>query len=160
VYGTTGKATINAASFDTIYLLNERMLGVYVENLDFEDLIKRYDRKHTLFFCNPPYWQLAGYAANFGWTDHERLAKSLKKMKGKFLLTINDHPDIRKLYDGLTRIRHQTHYSVVRQIERRKKTTPELIIANYPLPRRIAGEDPELVQRVLLEAVGRGVDPA
>ena len=136
-YKTLGFAGFRHNALDTIAQAHERLDGVHIENQDFEDLIKRYDRKHSLFFCDPPYWQLAGYAAKFDWSDHERLAASLKKIKGKFLLTINDHPDIRKLYKGLPQIRHQVSYSVVRKIENRKTPNPELVIANYPLPRTL-----------------------
>lgn len=33
-----------------------RLAEVYVENLPFLDVIARYDRPHTLFYIDPPYW--------------------------------------------------------------------------------------------------------
>ena len=36
--------------------VHERLAGVVVENLDFEDFIKRYDREFALFYIDPPYW--------------------------------------------------------------------------------------------------------
>ena len=72
----------------------------------------------------------------FEWPDHERLAASLRGIKGKFLLTINDHPDIQALYKGLPRLRVKVTYSVARQKSPQARDRTELIIANYPLPRR------------------------
>ena len=59
----------------------------------------------------PHQQQAADYDFPFEWPDHERLAKALRLIKGKFLLTINDHPDINKLYDGLPRIKIKMSYT-------------------------------------------------
>jgi site-specific DNA-adenine methylase len=59
------------------------------ENLDFEELIKKYDSKTTYFYCDPPYYKTENYYANheFGLDTHLRLADSLKSMSGKFSLS-------------------------------------------------------------------------
>jgi DNA adenine methylase len=36
----------------------------YVEHLDWKSCIQ-YDRPHTLFYADPPYWQTAGYGCRF-----------------------------------------------------------------------------------------------
>ena len=54
------------------------------------------------------------------------------RIKGKLLLTINNHPDIRKLYKGLPTQILDVYYSV----GPKKKRQTELVIANYPLPRK------------------------
>jgi DNA adenine methylase len=60
-----------------------------VESLDFEDVIKKYDSKKSYFYCDPPYYKTEKYYANhsFGIETHERLANSLKGIKGKFSLS-------------------------------------------------------------------------
>ena len=60
-----------------------------VENLDFEDVIKKYDSSNTYFYCDPPYYKTENYYANheFGITTHERLANVLKSIDGKFSLS-------------------------------------------------------------------------
>lgn len=131
--GTCKKAITRNVAYETIRQAHERLDGVFIENDDFEKVIKRYDRSHTLFFCDPPYWQGADYGVSFEWPDHERLAKKLLKIKGKFLLTINDHPDIKKLYRGLRKRRVPMRYSVKRSGDQKAY---ELLIANYPLPKR------------------------
>jgi DNA adenine methylase len=46
--------------------IKERLRNTYVENKSFEDIIKRYDRPHSFFFCDPPYFETAGYGSEFG----------------------------------------------------------------------------------------------
>jgi DNA adenine methylase len=60
-----------------------------VENLDFEEVIKKYDSKKTYFYCDPPYFLTENYYTNHDFTldTHERLAKSLGSIKGKFGLS-------------------------------------------------------------------------
>lgn len=59
------------------------------ENLDFQQVIEKYDSVNTYFYCDPPYFKTEDYYANheFGIQTHERLANSLKSMKGKFSLS-------------------------------------------------------------------------
>lgn len=68
-------------------------------------------------------------------SDHARLAASLRSIKGRFLLSYNDHPLIRRLYRGCRIRKVNVQYT----ISRCKGTdrSNELLIANYPLPRRI-----------------------
>jgi len=72
-----------------------RLRDVIIENRDFEEIINIYDRPETVFFCDPPYTQ-----GLFSWdfSEHLRLARCLKGIKGKFLLTIDDSPLSRQLY--------------------------------------------------------------
>jgi len=132
--GTYRKAMTRNIAFEVIQQVYERLDGVFIENDDFEKLISRYDRTHSLFFCDPPYWQVAAnYGVSFEWSDHQRLAKVLRNIKGKFLLTINNHPQIKKLYHGLPVKKLPVCYTICRFGTQK---THELIIANYPLPRR------------------------
>jgi DNA adenine methylase len=52
------------------------------------------------FFADPPYWQTEGYGVDFGFDQYERLAEIMRTIKGKLILTINDHPDMRKVFEG------------------------------------------------------------
>jgi len=60
-----------------------------IENLDFEEVIKKYDSPTTYFYCDPPYFKTEDYYINhdFGLETHERLANSLKSIKGRFSLS-------------------------------------------------------------------------
>lgn len=84
------------ADFSTV---QERLDGVIIEHLDFERLIRIYDRPDALFYCDPPYYRAEKhYRVAFGEQDHRRLAECLHSIKGKFLLSYNDCPQTRALY--------------------------------------------------------------
>jgi DNA adenine methylase len=61
----------------------------FVENMDFEDVVNKYDSPTTYFYMDPPYWKTENYYSNHIFTieTHQRLAKSLINMKGKFGLS-------------------------------------------------------------------------
>ena len=63
-----------------------------VENMDFEDVINKYDSEKTYIYLDPPYWKTENYYSNhdFDRQDHERLANVLHKVKGKFSLSYYD----------------------------------------------------------------------
>lgn len=75
-----------------------RLAKVIIECLPWDECIQRYDRPETLFLLDPPYWQTEGYGVPFGWEQYEQLAEAMAGLKGKAILTINDHPDIRRQF--------------------------------------------------------------
>ena len=77
-----------------------RLSNVWIENLGWEEVIRRYDRPHTLFYMDPPYWETEGYGVDFGWEHYERMAELLGQIQGKAIISLNDHPDIRKVFAG------------------------------------------------------------
>ena len=62
--------------------------------------MRRYDRGHTFFYCDPPYWQTEGYGVPFEFDQYEQLAEFMRSCKGKVMVSINDHPDIRACFEG------------------------------------------------------------
>lgn len=80
--------------------LHSRLAGVVIECLDFSDFIRRYDSAGTLYYLDPPYWGCEGdYGKNmFGRDDFHRLAEQLRVIKGSFVLSINDVPEIREMF--------------------------------------------------------------
>lgn len=79
--------------------ISRRLQRVVIEHKDFEDLIRIYDRPGTVFYCDPPYWAAEKYYdATFSATDHERLKRCLNGVKGRFILSYNDCPEIHELY--------------------------------------------------------------
>jgi len=67
-----------------------------VENMDFADVINKYDSESTYIYLDPPYWKTENYYSNhdFGIQDHERLANVLNGIQGKFSLSYYDFPQL------------------------------------------------------------------
>lgn len=105
-----GTGTTGGARFDLTKLVpmledaHERLAGVVIERLPYDRLIPRYDRPHTLFYLDPPYWGCTDdYGRGiFSEADFERLSTLLKGLQGRFILSINDVPQIRDLFAWAT----------------------------------------------------------
>ncbi|HEV7345792.1 MAG TPA: DNA adenine methylase [Devosia sp.] len=82
--------------------VHERLAGVVIEQLRWQDFITRYDRPGTLFYLDPPYWGCEGdYGkAMFSRGEFEEMATRLRDLKGRFVMSINDVPEIRGLFTG------------------------------------------------------------
>ena len=72
----------------------------FVENSDFEEVIKKYDSPKTYFYMDPPYWKTENYYSNhdFDVNDHKRLADALNNIQGKFGLSYYDFPQLEEMY--------------------------------------------------------------
>ena len=118
---------------DAIAFLREtskRLRKVVIENVDFEQLIKTYDRKTALFYLDPPYYDAEKYYPDrFQPEDHMRLKNALKKIQGKFILSYNDCPEIRELYQGYRIIESDRNDNLAAKTKSRRYR--ELIIINY-----------------------------
>jgi DNA adenine methylase len=68
----------------------------FVENLDFQDVVEKYDSPTTYFYMDPPYYMTENYYSNhiFSRETHIRLANTLKKIKGKFSLSYYEFPQL------------------------------------------------------------------
>ena len=77
-----------------------RLNRVQIENLEYQDIITRYDRLHTFFFLDPPYYGVEYYYGKgmFSRDDYDVLRGLLSELQGKFLLTLNDVPQIREIF--------------------------------------------------------------
>lgn len=80
--------------------IHERLAGVTIECLDWADFIDRYDRPETLFYLDPPYFGSEGdYGRElFARDQFALLAERLGKLQGRFILSINDVPEVRTLF--------------------------------------------------------------
>lgn len=77
-----------------------RLTNVYIEHETWQACMRRYDREHTLFYLDPPYWQTEGYGVPFGFEQYEEMAAIIKTIKGKAIISLNNHPDIRRAFAG------------------------------------------------------------
>ncbi|WP_439861642.1 DNA adenine methylase [Pseudomonas sp. MBLB4136] len=128
---TTGPA-INLCRIEenlsTAYL---RLAGTYVENLPWLDCVERYDRPHTFFYMDPPYWQTEGYGVDFPFEQYQAMAAFMLHCKGKVMVSINDHPDIREAFAGFHMEQTGIKYSVGNQRQGGPAASSELIIMNW-----------------------------
>ncbi len=129
-YGTTSKPAPQIFYQGVLRDIKERLRNTYVENKSFEDIIKRYDRPHSFFFCDPPYFETAGYGNEFGEQEHLLLRDTLSQIKGKFMVTINDHPKVKEWYKDFNIEEVQVAYSISKE-QKARKEYGELIITNY-----------------------------
>lgn len=106
-----------------------RLTNVRVENLSWEKLIPRYDRPDTFFYCDPPYFESPEYKHNFEYQDFVDLAGMLATIKGKFLLSINDHPKMREVFKHFNR----QPVSLLYSLSGRPTKGRELIITNFSI---------------------------
>ena len=75
-----------------------RLSRVCIERLDWNTCIKKYDRDYTLHFLDPPYWETEGYGVPFPLEEYNKIAEVMRTMKGRAILTINDHPEMRRVF--------------------------------------------------------------
>lgn len=75
-----------------------RLHQVVIECLPWQNCIAKYDSRDTLFFLDPPYWQTEGYGGDFELAQYEELATVMASLKGRAILTINDHPAMGKVF--------------------------------------------------------------
>ena len=114
-----------SARMEAIRQLNVRLDRVTVENLDWQRCLDLYDRRETFFFCDPPY--TACNAGRYGaWTlaDVQRFRERLDRLKGQWLVTLNDAPAIRAVFSdcrvtaverpkGITTAKEKTYRELV-----------------------------------------------
>ncbi len=131
-----GVSTTSGARFDVTKIvpmiedLHGRLAGVVIERLPWADFMARYDREHTLFYLDPPYY---GCENDYGRELFDRaqfplIAEMMAKAKGKVILSLNDHPDVRRIFAGLTMHEVSTTYMI--SGAQNAKPAAELIITN------------------------------
>lgn len=107
---------------------HERLQGVQIESLPYEKILEKYDRPTTLFYLDPPYWNRKLYRFNFKEEDFVEMEKRLRLLKGRFILSLNDEPEARKLFGSFKVESIQLAYTAQRRPARRYG---ELLIMNF-----------------------------
>lgn len=71
-----------------------------LENMDYKDLIAKYDNKNAFFYLDPPYFKVAVYTVNSfdSITEHEKLANLLKSLKGRWALSYYRFPELEQWF--------------------------------------------------------------
>jgi len=131
-----GVSRTNPARFNVTKLIplledvHERVSGVVIECLPYGSFIERYDRPGALFYLDPPYWGCEGEYGKllFSRDEFARLSERLSKIKGRFVLSVNDVPELRAIFAGFTIETVPTTYSV--RGNGHTKKVSELVISN------------------------------
>lgn len=127
---TTGGSRFNITKLiPMLEDVHERFAGVVIERLEWADFIRRYDRPHTLFYLDPPYYGCENdYGPDmFDRSEFETMAEVLEGISGRFILSLNDHPEVRRIFAKFDIEKVPTTYSV-RGGGNAKKVT-ELVIS-------------------------------
>jgi DNA adenine methylase len=126
---------VNGPSFSTrrladlIERTHARLGKVQIEQMSYERVVQKYDRAQTFFYIDPPYYGVNGlYRFDFSHEQFEQLAQQLKTIKGKFLMSINDHPEIRRMFADFHIGTVTVAYSLQKHAGRKYQ---ELLIKNY-----------------------------
>jgi len=129
----TGKPGFNLLRIEEdLSIAHIRLARTYIENMPYAKLIERFDRPGTFFYIDPPYFGCENdYGKGlFGKDDFNVLNTLLRDIEGKFILSINDVPEIRKIFKGFKVERVNTTYSAGTSRQQPKKVT-ELLIRNF-----------------------------
>jgi DNA adenine methylase len=106
-----------------------------VENMDFADVINKYDSPSTYIYLDPPYWKTENYYSNhdFDRDDHERLANVLDEVKGKFSLSYYDFDLLSEWFpeDKYTWVRKEFAKAASAKKGEKQNMGEELLIMNY-----------------------------
>ncbi len=108
-----------------------------VENMDCEEVIKKYDSPKTYFYVDPPYWKTENYYSlhDFQSDDHKRLADVLKNIEGRFSLS---YYDFEQLHDWFPEDEYEWELKdfvkpASAQKGKSQNKGTELLIMNYQL---------------------------
>jgi len=111
--GTTCGPRLNLLRLEEeLSMAHLRLAKTTIEHLAWNECIRRYDRPHTLIYCDPPYWETEGYGVPFGREEYDRLAEMARAIQGRMVISVNDHPEMRKAFKGLKIERTELRYTV------------------------------------------------
>ena len=107
---------------------HKRLERVQLECAPYEEVLRRFDRPTTLSYCDPPYYARKLYRHNLEEADFATLAARLGELKGKFVLSLNDVPEVRKIFGDFYFQEVELHYTSQKAAGQRYK---EVIITNF-----------------------------
>ena len=131
----------------------EKIGGATIENLDFEELVDRYNpQKRDFWYLDPPYFVATErndyYRQNFTIDDHSRLRESVQKINdegARFMISYDHREEVKEMYNDFDIRTISMQYAGATK-EHRHKERKEYIITNYDLPNQqiklqLEGED-------------------
>jgi DNA adenine methylase len=107
---------------------HHRLARVQIECLPYEKVLARYDRATTLFYLDPPYYERKLYRYNLEPEEFTVMAERLGKLKAKFILSLNDVPEVRAIFKPFKLYSVELSYTAQKIAGRRYR---ELLITNF-----------------------------
>jgi DNA adenine methylase len=128
-YGVTHPSNYNPERVpEVIEQTHKRLARVQIESLPYERVMEKYDRPTTLFYLDPPYWERKLYKFNFTESQFIDMEQRLGRLQGKFILSLDERPEVRKLFAKFAMQRVDLAYTAKRDTRARHK---ELLITNF-----------------------------
>lgn len=126
------------SSIERLKLLSKPLEGVNVYHGDYEDFVFQ-EGEDVFIFLDPPYLRQAKsklYGKNgdlhVGF-DHERFARNMKKCKHKWLITLDNTPEIWEMFSFAYIYEWELQYGMNNYKKKNAKKGKELFISNYKL---------------------------
>ena len=119
-------AWLNA--IDGLPAVHARLSRVLILNGDALNVIRQQDGPRTLFYLDPPYFGRSLYRYNLSAEDFATMAQRLEKLRGKFILSLNDVPEVRALFHQFDIQSVELAYTAQKVAGRRYR---EVIIKNF-----------------------------
>jgi len=141
VDGVFGVASERPARFDLnriaplLDAAHDRLSGVVLECLPWDQVVTRYDSAGALFYLDPPYHggETDHGKGMFEEADFLRMADMLAEISGAFILSINATPEMEDIFGRFHCDRVSVTYTVSKGAA---KQSPELIVSN----RKVEGD--------------------
>jgi DNA adenine methylase len=130
-YGVTQPSNYNPERIpEIIEQTHKRLQRVQIESLPYEQILEKYDRATTVFYLDPPYWERKLYKFNFTEAAFEDMEQRLRAVTGKFILSLDDRPEVRNLFQRFRIEAVELAYTAKRDTKSRHK---EVLILNFDL---------------------------
>ncbi|MGA2435361.1 MAG: DNA adenine methylase, partial [Bryobacteraceae bacterium] len=141
-----GRFTLS--SIERIKPLKNILSDVEIKNKDYEEIISE-KGEDVFIFLDPPYFRQAKsklYGKNGDLHtsfDHKRFADNMKKCTHKWLITLDDTEEIKKLYDFAFINEWELQYGMNNYKKDKAEKGKELFISNYKiqLPKKEENKD-------------------
>ncbi len=124
------------SSIERVKMISQYLTKVHINCGDYPDLLFQ-EGKNVFIFLDPPYWKtteskLYGTRGTLHTTfDHERFAENMKKCSHQWLITYDDSPMIRKLFDFADICEWTLQYGMNNFMKDNAAKGNELFIKNY-----------------------------
>lgn len=107
---------------------HQRLARVQIECLPYEKVLRNYDSPSTLFYLDPPYFDRKLYKFNLDPDDFRAMAQLLGTLRGKFVLSLNDMPEVRAIFKPFKIRGIDLAYTAQKHAGRRYR---EVLITNF-----------------------------